>query len=195
MFSRGNSRGILLIFDAIYIHINNITSLIVLHSRWTMDKRYQGVIRRRKSIKDRQNNGQKLPSLSYIDVPFLLPLGIFCPLFCLSFIDLRLLITPWYLLSIALSVLHWFTSSGKDKTMDKRYQGVIRRRKSMKDRQNNGQKIPRGNSLSFIDVPFLLPLGIFCPLFCLSFIDLRLLITLWYLLSIVLSVLHWFTPS
>ena len=25
-----------------------------------------------------------------------------------------------------------------------RYQGVIRRRKSMKDRQNNGQKIPRG---------------------------------------------------
>jgi hypothetical protein len=37
MFSRGNSRGILLIFDVIYIHINNITSLIVLHSRWTMD--------------------------------------------------------------------------------------------------------------------------------------------------------------
>jgi hypothetical protein len=31
-----------------------------------------------------------------------------------------------------------------DKTMDKRYQGVIRRRKSMKDGQNNGQKIPRG---------------------------------------------------
>jgi hypothetical protein len=42
---------------------------------------------------------------------------------------------------------------------------------------------------------FLLPLGIFCPLLCLSFIDLHLLITLWYLLSIVLSVLHWFTPS
>ena len=29
--------------------------------------------------------------------------------------------------------------------MDKRYQGVIRRRKSMKDRQSNEQKIPRGN--------------------------------------------------
>ena len=29
--------------------------------------------------------------------------------------------------------------------MNKRYQGVIRRRKSMKDRQNNGQTIPRGN--------------------------------------------------
>jgi hypothetical protein len=75
------------------------------------------------------------PSLIYV---LLLPLGIFCPLFCLSFIDLRLLITPWYLLSIVLSVLHWLT-------MDKKYQGVIRRRKSMKDRQNNGQKIPRGN--------------------------------------------------
>jgi hypothetical protein len=31
------------------------------------------------------------------------------------------------------------------KTMDKRYQGIIRRRKSMKERQSNGQKIPRGN--------------------------------------------------
>ena len=29
--------------------------------------------------------------------------------------------------------------------MDKRYQGVIRRLKSMKDRQNNGQKIAKGN--------------------------------------------------
>jgi hypothetical protein len=74
--------------------------------------------------------------------------------------------------------------------MDKRYQGVIRRHKSMKDRQNNGQKIPRGLPLGifcpllclfFIDVPFLLPLGIFCSLLCLSFIDLRLLITPWYL--------------
>ena len=33
----------------------------------------------------------------------------------------------------------------KDKTMDKRYQGVKRRCKSMKEGQNNGQKIPRGN--------------------------------------------------
>ena len=103
---------------------------------------------------------------------FLLPLGIFCPLFCLSFIDLRLLITPWCLLSIVFSVLHWFTPS---------YYPLV----------------------SFIHCfvcpsliyAFLLPLGIFCPLFFLSFIDLRLLITPWYLLSIVLSVLHWFTPS
>ena len=109
------------------------------------------------------------PSLIYA---FLLPLGIFCPLFCLSFIDLRLLITPWYLLSIVFSVLHWFTPS---------YYPLV----------------------SFVHCfvcpaliyAFLLPLGIFCPLFCLSFIDLRLLITPWYLLSIILFVLHWFTPS
>jgi hypothetical protein len=65
-------------------------------------------------MKDRQNNGQKIPvsfvhcfvcpSLTYA---FLLPLGIFCPLLCPSFIDLHLLFTPWYLLSIVLSVLHF----------------------------------------------------------------------------------------
>jgi hypothetical protein len=165
--------------------------------------------------------------------------NLFCPLFCLSFIDLRLLITPWYLLSIVLSVLHWFTPSyyplvsfvhcfvcpsliyvfllplgffcpllnqwRTDKTMHKRYQRLIRRRKSMKDRQNNGLKIPRGNKKTWINerqtkqwmsvlhwftpsyyplvsfvhyfvcpsliYAFLLPVGIFCPLFCLSLID------------------------
>ena len=109
------------------------------------------------------------PSLIYA---FLLPLGIFCPLFCLSFIDLRLLITPWYLLSIAFSVHHWFTPS---------YYPLV-------------SFVHCFVCPSLIYV-FLLPLGIFCPLLCLSFIDLRLLITPWYLLSIVLSVLHWFTPS
>ena len=34
--------------------------------------------------------------------------------------------------------------------MDKRHQGVIRGRKSMKDRQCNGQNIPRGNQKSKI---------------------------------------------
>jgi hypothetical protein len=109
------------------------------------------------------------PSLIYA---FLLPLGIFCPLFCLSFCELRLLITPWYLLSNVMCVLHWFTPS---------YYPLV----------------------SFVHCffcpsliyAFLLPLGVFCPLFCLSFIDLHLLLTPWYLLSIVLSVLHWFTPS
>ena len=122
------------------------------------------------------------------------PFGIFWPLYCLSFFELRLLITPlvsfghciicpslnydfwlplWYLLAIVLSVLLWITTS---------------------------------------DYPF----GIFWPLYCLSFVELRLLITplvsfghciicpslnydfwlpLWYLLAIVLSVLLWITTS
>ena len=122
------------------------------------------------------------------------PFGIFCPLCCLFFFDLRILITPlvsfghcvvcssqiygfslplWYLLSIVLSVLLRFTGSHY-------------------------------------------PFGIFCPLCCLFFLDLRILITpvvsfvhcvfcssqiygfslpLWYLLSIVLSVLLRFTDS
>ena len=83
------------------------------------------------------------------------PFGIFCPLCCLFFLDLRILITPlvsfvhcvvcssqiygfslplWYLLSIVLSVLLRF--------MDSHY-----------------------------------PFGIFCPLCCLFFLDLRILIT------------------
>ena len=115
------------------------------------------------------------------------PFGIFWPLYCLSFFDSRLLITPlvsfghcivcpsipgfwlplWYLLAIVLSVLLRFPAS---------------------------------------DYPF----GILWPLYCLSFFDSRLLITplvsfghcivcpsipgfwlpLWYLLAIVLSVLR-----
>jgi hypothetical protein len=130
-------------------------------------------------MKDRQNNSYYplvsfvhyfvCPSLIYA---FLLPLGIICPLFFLSFIDSRLLNTAWYLLSIALSVLHWFTPS----------------------------YYPLVSFVHYFVCPsliyaFLLPLGILCPLFCLSFIDLRLLITPRYLLSIILSVLHWFTPT
>jgi hypothetical protein len=132
-------------------------------------------------MKNRQSKGQSYyplvsfvhyfvcPSLIYA---FLLPLGIFCPFLCLSFIDLRLLITRRYLLSIILSVLHWFTPS----------------------------YYPSVSCVHYFVCPsliyaFLLPLGIFCPLFCLSFTDLRLLITPWYLLSIVFSVLHWLTPS
>jgi hypothetical protein len=117
-----------------------------------------------------------------------------CPLYCLSYFGLRLLITPlvsvghcivcptlvygfwlllWSLLSIVLSVLLWFTAS---------------------------------------DYSF----GLCWPLYCLSFFGLRLLITplvsvvhcivcptlvygfwllLWSLLAIVLSVLLWFTAS
>ena len=129
-----------------------------------------------------------LPWLTSYDYPF----GILWPLYCLSFLDLRLMINPlvsyghcivcpsltyvlwlplWYLVAIVLSVLPWLTS---------------------------------------YDYPF----GILLPLYCLSFLDLRLIITplvsyghcivcpsltyvlwlpLWYLVVIVLSVLPWLT--
>ena len=109
------------------------------------------------------------PRFTTSDYPF----GILWSLYCLSFLDLRLLITPlvscghcivcpssiydfwlplWYLVAIVLSVLPPFTTS-------------------------------------------VYPLGIVWPLYCLSFLDLRLLITLWYLVAIVLSVLPRFTTS
>ena len=129
-----------------------------------------------------------LPRFTTYDYHF----GILLPLYCLSVLDLRLLITPlvscghcivcpssiydfwlplWYLKAIVLSVLPQFTTS---------------------------------------DYPF----GIMWPLYCLSFLVLRFLITplvscglyiifpssisdfwlpLWYLVAIVLSVLPWFT--
>ena len=85
--------------------------------------------------------------------------GIFWPLYCLSFFDLRLMIIPlvsfghyifclsstygqwlslWYLLAIALSVVLRLTAN-------------------------------------------YYPFGIFWPLYCLSFFDLRVMIILWYL--------------
>ena len=131
-----------------------------------------------------------LPRFTTYDYPF----RILWPLYCLSFLDLRLLITPlvscghfivcpsssyyfllpfWYLVAIALSVLPRSTTS---------------------------------------DNPF----GFLWPLYCLSFLDLRLMIThlvscgqcivcpssindfwfpLWYHVVIVLSVLPRFTIS
>jgi hypothetical protein len=130
--------------------------------------------------------------LRYTDSDY--PFGIFCPLCCMFFFDIRFLITPlvsfvhcvvcsssiygfwlplWYLLSIVLYVLLRYTVS---------------------------------------DYPF----GIFCPLCCLFFFDIRILITPlvsfghcvvcsssiygfwlppWYLLAIVLSVLLRYTDS
>ena len=129
-----------------------------------------------------------IPRFTTSDYPF----GILWQFYCLSFLDLRLLITPlvscghcivcrswiydlwlpiWYLVAIVLSVLLRFTTSGY-------------------------------------------PFGILWPLYCLSFLDLRLLITLlvscdhcivcpssiydfwlpfWYPVAIVLSVLPRFT--
>jgi hypothetical protein len=84
--------------------------------------------------------------------------------------------------------------------MDKRYQRGMRIRKS-KDRLSvlwfTDSDTPLVSFVYCIVCPliyrFWYPFGIFCPLYCLSF-DLRILIPLWYLLSIVLSVL-WFTDS
>ena len=91
----------------------------------------------------------------------------FWPLYCLSF-DLRLLITLWYLLAIVLSVLR-FTATD----------------------------YPLVSSGHCIVCPLIygywLPFDIFWPLYCLSF-DLRLLITLWYLLAILIYG-YWFLSS
>jgi hypothetical protein len=109
------------------------------------------------------------------------PFGIFWPLSCLFFFDLRILITP---------LVFFGHCVGTDNTMAKRYQrgnqnpyieeeqttqwpkdtkGVIRIRKSKKNRQHNGVVC------SFLIYGFVLPL--------------------WYLLAIVLSVLLRCTDS
>ena len=103
--------------------------------------------------------------LRYTDADY--PFGIFWPLCCQFFFDIRILIIPlvscghcvvssssiyrfwlplWYLLVIVLSVLLWYTDS---------------------------------------DYPF----GILRPLRCQFFFDIRFWLLLWYLLAIVLSVL------
>jgi preprotein translocase subunit Sss1 len=123
---------------------------------YTTAKQYQRVIRSsRKPKNDRQYNGQK----------------IFWSLYCLSFFCLLLLlITLWYLLSIALFDILRFT--------------VI----------SDYPLVSFGHCIvcySSVYSYFWLPFGIFWPLYCLSFFGLRLLlITLWYLLAIVLSVIR-----
>jgi hypothetical protein len=130
----------------------------------------------------------------------------------------------WYLLTIVFSVLRWFTDSDYpfvicwplycvffiDLQIDeeqriqwpKDTKEVIRISKLTKNRQYNGQKIPKGQSESVN------------RLYCLFFVDLLILITplvsfghcivcsssiywfwfpFWYLLAIVLSVLRQFT--
>ena len=115
-------------------------------------------------------------------------------LYCMSFLDLRLLITPlvscghcivcpssiydfwlllWYLVAIVLSVLPRFT------TFDYPF-GIL---------------WPL-YCLSFLDLRLLIiPFGILWPLYCLSLLDLRLLIIRLYLVAIVLSFPPRFTTS
>jgi hypothetical protein len=66
--------------------------------------------------------------------------GIFCPLCCMSFIDVRLLITP------LVSFVHCVVYPSYTTQWTKDTKGAIRSRISMKDRQHNGQKIPKVQS-------------------------------------------------
>ena len=103
---------------------------------------------------------------------FWLPFGIFWPLCCLFFFDIRIPITFWYLLAIVLFVLLRYTNSD--------YLLVF-----------FGHCVVCSSSI----YGFRLPFGIFWPLCCLFFFDIRILITFWYLLAIVLFVLLRYTDS
>ena len=151
-----------------------------------------------------------LPRFTTSDYPF----GIMWPLYCLAFLDLRLLITLWYFVDIALSVLPRFTTFDYPLA-------------------SSGHCIVCPSSIYDFWLPFWYPVaivlsvlprfttsdypfGIFWSFFCLSFLDLRLLITplesyghcivfpssiydfwlpLWYLVAVVLSVLPRLTNS
>jgi hypothetical protein len=127
--------------------------------------------------------------------------GIFWSLYCLYLLDLRLLITPlvsfglcivctfqiydfwlplWYLLVFVLSVPFRFT------TFDYPFVLSVPFRFTTFD-------YPFVLSVPFRFTTFDYPFGIFWSLYCLYLLDLRLLITLWYLLVFVLSVPFRFT--
>jgi predicted nucleic acid-binding Zn ribbon protein len=138
------------------------------------------------------------------------PSGVFWPLYCLFFVDLLILNIPlvsfdhcivcsssiywiwlplWNLLTKALWVLRRFTNSNYPFGIFWPLyclffvKGAIRISKSMKNRQYNGQKIPKGHSES---VNRWRTDNTMIYWFWLH---------LWYLLAIVLSVLHRFADS
>jgi hypothetical protein len=148
-----------------------------------MAKRYQRVIRSSRKLKN---------VYSY----FWLPFGIFWPLHCLSFFGLRLfLITLWYLLAIVLSVILWFTFLITLWYLLAIVLSVILRFTATSDYP----LVSFDHCIvchSSVYGYFWLPIGIVCPLYSLSFVGLRLLlITIWYLLAIVLSVILHFTAT
>jgi hypothetical protein len=141
----------------------------------------------------------------------------------MTFFDIRIMFTPllsfghcvvcpssiygfwlplWYLLAIVFFVLLPYTNSdyplyieeGQTTQWPKDTKGVIRIRISKKDRQHNDQKIPC--FLSFFDIRILItPLVSFghcvvCPSSIYGF-----WLPLWYILTIVLSVLLRYTDS
>ena len=109
------------------------------------------------------------PQITPSDNPF----GIFWSLYFLFFLKLRLLIALWYLLIIVLSVPHQITA------FDNPF-GIFWLLYCLFPPQ-----------ITPSDYPF----GIFWSLYCLFLLKLRLLITLWYLLVIVLSVPPQITAS
>ena len=133
--------------------------------------------------------------LSFLDLRLLIiPFGILWPLYCLSFLVLRFLITP--LVSCGLYII--FPSSISDFWLPLWYLVAIIL-----------SVLPRFPTSDY-------PFGILWPLYCLSFLDLRLLVTplvscgqcivcpssiyefwlpLWYPVAIVLSVLPRLTTS
>ena len=150
--------------------------------------------------------------LRYTDSDY--PFGIFWPLCCLFFFDIRILITPlvsfghcvvcsssiygfwlplWYLLAIVLSVLLRYTDS--DYLFGIFWPlcclSFFDIRILITPLVSFGHCVVCSSSIYDSDYPF----GIFCPLCCLSFFDIGILITLWYLLAIVLSVLLRYTDS
>ena len=138
---------------------------------------------------------------------------IFWPLCCLFFFDIRILITPlisfghcvvcsssiygfwlllWYLLAIVLSVLLRYTDS--DYSFDIFWPLCclfFDIRILITPLISFGHCVVCSSSI----YGFWLPFDIFWPLCCLFFFDIRILITLWYLLAIVLSVLLRYTDS
>jgi hypothetical protein len=139
------------------------------------------------------------------------PFGIFWPLYCLSFFDLRLLITP--LVSFSHCIVLSFDLGLLITTLVSFSHCIV-------CHLIYGFWLPRWYLLVIVLSVLWFraadyPVGIFWPLYCISFFDLRLLVTslvsfghcivcplnydfwipLWYLLAIVLYFPLWFTAS
>jgi hypothetical protein len=142
------------------------------------------------------------------------PFGIFWTLFCLFFYDIRILITPlvsvghcvvcssmiygfwlplWYLLTIVLSVLLWYTDSDYPFGIFWPLFCLL----FYDIRILITPLVSFGHCVvcSSMIYGFWLPLCIFWALFCLLFYDIHILITPLYLLAVVLSAVLWYTDS
>jgi hypothetical protein len=121
---------------------------INLPIQWSKDT--NGAIRISKSTKNRQYNGQKIPKgqSESVNRGGIDNTSIFWPLYCLFFVDLLILLAPLVSLGHCIFCswsIYWFLLPLRtDNTMAKGYKEAIRISKSTKNRQYNGQKIPKG---------------------------------------------------